>query len=90
MSGFPHLPTGTGIAGPLCKKAVFIKEKGRDVDLPLVLLLHFCGEGDNTPEAIEMANAVNTALGILSCSAGGSTSSHDDGERGGVISWKFL
>lgn len=32
---------------------------------PLVVLLRSCSEGDNTPEAIEMAQAVNASLKFL-------------------------
>lgn len=32
---------------------------------PLVVLLRSCSEGDNTPEAVEMAQAVNASLEIL-------------------------
>lgn len=65
--GFPHmppLPTGTGVAGHLCKEAVSGVD-GRGGSPPLVVLLHFCSEGDNTPHAVQMAEAVNASLKIL-------------------------
>lgn len=58
------LPTGTGIAGLLCAEASRVEE-GADAECPLVVLLHFCSEGDNTPEAIEMAQAMNSCLKLL-------------------------
>eukprot|EP00903_Cladosiphon_okamuranus_P006700 g6539.t1 len=74
----PPLPSGTGVAGYLCTEASAApEEEGIGAATPpLVVLLRFCGEGDNTPEAFEVAQAVNASLHLL---AGG------DGE--GDVRW---
>lgn len=65
----PPLPSGTGVAGFLCTEASPTRTAAdgetEGSNLPLVVLLRFCGEGDNTPEAIEMAQAVNASLKLL-------------------------
>eukprot|EP00752_Nemacystus_decipiens_P009523 g8512.t1 len=61
----PPLPSGTGVAGFLCMEASTPVEGGAGATPPLVVLLRFCGEGDNTPEAIEVARAVNSSLNLL-------------------------
>lgn len=52
------------MAGPLCVEASAARE-GTDTSPPLVVLLHFCSEGDNTPQAMEMAQAVNSSLRLV-------------------------
>lgn len=81
LPNVPPLPSGTGVAGYLCTEASSApEEEGTGAATPpLVVLLRFCGEGDNTPEAIEVAQAVNASLHILS---GG------DGE-GAFPGWQF-
>lgn len=64
FSHMPLLPTGTGVAGHLCKEAASGGDGGTDGS-PLVVLLHFCSEGDNTPHAVQMAEAVNASLKLL-------------------------
>ena len=80
LSRFPRLPTGTGVAGNLCRESALTRE-GPDASPPLVLLLHFCGEGDNTPQAVDMADVVNLALDVLP-GLRGSSSSSSGGEHG--------
>lgn len=54
------------MAGYLCTEASSApEEEGTGATPPLVVLLRFCGEGDNTPEAIEVAQAVNASLKLL-------------------------
>ncbi|CAM9519655.1 unnamed protein product [Scytosiphon promiscuus] len=74
----PPLPSGTGVSGYLCTEAstTTATEEGARATPPLVVLLRFCGEGDNTPEAIEMAQAVNASLKLL-----------PGGDDGGEVRW---
>ena len=66
LPDLPPLPSGTGVAGYLCTEASSApEEEGLRAKPPLVVLLRFCGEGNNTPEAIEVAQAVNASLGLL-------------------------
>lgn len=68
LPNLPPLPSGTGVAGYLCTEASSASgEEGTGAAIlpPLVVLLRFCGEGDNTPEAIEVAQAVNASLKLL-------------------------
>ncbi|CAM9659373.1 unnamed protein product [Pylaiella littoralis] len=68
VPSLPPLPSGTGLAGYLCAEASLsmTSEEGPGVPMPpLVVLLRSCSEGDNTPEAVEMAQAVNASLEIL-------------------------
>ncbi|CAN0311152.1 unnamed protein product, partial [Ectocarpus fasciculatus] len=79
----PPLPSGTGVAGFLCTEASPTRTAAdgepEGPTPPLVVLLRFCGEGDNTPEAIEMAQAVNASLKLL---PGGG-----DGEGEAEVRW---
>lgn len=56
---------------------------------PLVVLLRFCGEGDNTPEAIEVAQAVNDSLKLLP-GRGGGGEGQGTSSSGGVCSMSWL
>ena len=66
----PALPSGTGVAGNLCAEASAAVE-GTGSSPPLVVLLRFCSEGDNTPDAIAVAQAVNESLRLLPGGDGG-------------------
>lgn len=63
MQRSPPLPTGTGIARQLCGEAS--SGPGNSGSPPLVVLMHFCSEGDNTPHAVSMAEVVNSSLKLL-------------------------
>ncbi|CAN0061577.1 unnamed protein product [Ascophyllum nodosum] len=89
LSKFPRLPTGTGVAGNLCRESALTRE-GPDASPPLVLLLHFCGEGDNTPQAVDMADVVNLALDVLPGLRGSSSSSSGDFSWSSPLSWASL
>lgn len=84
LPSLPPLPSGTGVAGYLCTEASSPspeEEGGRGATPPLVVLLRFCGEGDNTPEAIEVAQAVNASLKLL---PGGDRDGGGEGASPGV------
>lgn len=81
----PPLPTGTGICGFLCKEAspsASPEEAGSDSYPPLVVVLHFCSEGDNIPHAVAMAEAVNSSLSILPVG-----DDETDGSLPGGVKW---
>eukprot|EP00904_Undaria_pinnatifida_P007045 jgi/Undpi1/3470/HiC_scaffold_16.g06842.m1 len=87
MEGFPKLPplpSGTGVAGNLCVEASAAVE-GAGSSPPLVVLLRFCSEGDNTPDAIAVAQAVNDSLRLLPGGDGGEGSPGGAVERAGVV-----
>jgi len=56
--GGVFLMPGSGMARPILEKS-FTKE------LPVVMLLLYCSEGDNTPDALLLANCVNKWLHLL-------------------------
>lgn len=66
------------MAGNLCVEASAAVE-GAGSSPPLVVLLRFCSEGDNTPDAIAVAQAVNDSLRLLPGGDGG------EGSPGGKL-----
>lgn len=59
------------MAGSLCAEASAAVVEGTDSSPPLVVLLRFCSEGDNAPDAIAVAQAVNDSLRLLPGGDGG-------------------
>ncbi|CAM9540995.1 unnamed protein product [Ectocarpus sp. 13 AM-2016] len=87
----PPLPSGTGVAGFLCTEASTRRAADGETEGPtplLVVLLRFCGEGDNTPEAIEMAQAVNASLKLLP--GGGDGEGEAEARWSSPLSWASL
>ena len=59
------------MAGSLCAEASAAAAEGTGSSPPLVVLLRFCSEGDNAPDAIALAQAVNDTLRLLPGGDGG-------------------
>ncbi|CAM9210058.1 unnamed protein product [Choristocarpus tenellus] len=78
--GMPHFPSGMGVCGHMCKQA------GTDAP-PTTILLHFCSEGDNVPQAVTIAEVINTALGLFPVENGEGIGAVPEVHPAGGVKW---